>query len=431
MAGEIQYRFFVEIKIGGKFIGRDAVDSFEWKSFLNGGYEIRVNVTDLGHRLLNDIRLWDDTYLRAARKDPLIVEFRMGYPGGARFETCNGKFKTAIVSDLTIYGDPMLGSIEFIAIDPPSWYLNAGKGDGKVFTGNISKVIEDVVRQSTGGKIRAKVSNTKDDPNGKWGMHRQDPKTFIMSLLDWSSGVLNNSESGWMIGVDDETIYVEDQKDFLQRRKHLADYNGSVGTKRRNDIMEYSVLNNTLITAYQTRLITQGISAVSGKFLDKQTEPDKTEIRDENTTQKLNAKVDKTMSYDKPRGEYSTSIIANPELSGGEVGLKYEDWIGGRPQQLYLSMLPMVMRCRFTVRGDYRFFDNNNLGVSTIKLTWKDIGSIGPDGIPKDYFLHGHWIVYGFHHRMALGKQPRWWTDVYAYRIDWDAEAQNIPERSR
>lgn len=426
MAGEVRAQFFAEIIFNGTKIGQGRIDAFEWKSFVNGGYEIRASISDPGHRFLNDIEVWRKDYLAKARRDPLEIKFKMGYLGGppAEFETYQGKYKKAIISDLTIHGDVAVGGIEFVAIDPPSWYLNAGKSDGKIFTGNVSKVIKDVVQEATGGAISAQVSETKDDQKGKWPMMRQDPKTFILSLMDWSSRIINTEESMWMVGVDDNTIYVESQQDFRQRQKHIADYNASTTRERRNDIMEYSVLNNTLLTAYQARLTTQGISVVSGKFLDKQVEPKKVEIRDENTTQKLNAKVDPTMSYKKPSKDYSTSIIANPEFSGGELGIKYEDWIGGRPQQLYLQMLPMIMRCRFTVKGDYRFYDNNNLGVATIKLTWKDIGS---DGVKKDYFLHGHWIVYGFHHRMVRGEEPHWYTDIYAYRIDHDSSAQLLP----
>ena len=98
------------------------------------------------------------------------------------------------------------------------------------------------------------------------------------------------------------------------------------------------------------------------------------------------------------------------------MGMKYDDYIDGRARQIYLSMLPMVMRMKIQVMGDHRFHDPTKIGTSTIELQWKDIEE-------EDFFLSGKWLIYGWVHYANRGE---WLTDVYLYRIDHNAAAQRI-----
>jgi hypothetical protein len=81
-------------------------------------------------------------------------------------------------------------------------------------------------------------------------------------------------------------------------------------------------------------------------------------------------------------------------------------------------MLNLVMRIkiRCTGVGKKSLANSHNLGVSKLKILWKD-----PDD--KDYFLDGDWLVYGFHHIVTPG---HWYTDIYCARPDFDALGQPI-----
>jgi hypothetical protein len=400
---------FARVKIaGGPEIGETQMLAFEWKSFVNGGYIVRCKVSDPNLSLLRDKVI--KQYLQKAREAPTEIEFAIGYVGGDETET-----RKESITDLDLYGDSPHGGFEFVAIDPPNWFLNGGLGDGKVYEGSVSDVIEKCVKEYA-PDIKVEVTKTEDNPKGCWAMMRQDPKTFIQSLLDWSAS-LTPKKTNWMVASVDKKIIIKEQHDFFQNRRHFGNYNNSMGLDKTNDIVDYAVLNNSFVSVYQNALVTQGLSAVSGKFLDVQTSKDKTEIRDENTENKANTRTDAEKAFKKPSCKWSTSIMAVPELAGGEMGIKYEEWIGGRARNLFISMLPMVMRVRLTIHGDPEYHDSSKLGVSTLNINWKDFDK-------QDFFLAGRWLVYGFHHRMTKIKKPRWFTDVYIYRIDHDADSK-------
>ncbi len=126
--------------------------------------------------------------------------------------------------------------------------------------------------------------------------------------------------------------------------------------------------------------------------------------------------MDQKQGFDKPDRDWATSIIAVPEHSAGDVGIKYGDYIDGRARGLFLNMLGLVMRMRLRVTGEHKLDDSSKLGVSTLTVSWQDI-----DGEP--YFLSGRWLIYGFHHIVS---RDGWWTDIYIARLDHDASAKKI-----
>jgi hypothetical protein len=401
----------VTLKIaGGREIGVQRMIAFEWKAFVNHGYVVRGKVIDPYFRVLKEVAV-SQQYLSQARQAPTEIKFKIAWDGDPELET---EERTAYISDLDQYGKGEQAQFEFVAVDPASWMLNAGDGNGKVYKGNITKVIKDVVSDYA-ANINVQVTETEDDKNGLWPMMRQDPKSFIQSMLDWSAN-LNPQKTHWLTVSKDFDLHIKEQADLLANKTHFGHYNLSFDNKRINDVQHYTLLTNNFLSVFQNSVITQGISTISGKFIDKKTDNEKVEIRDENTGNKINARIDSKKGFSKPQCKWATSINAIPEHSAGEIGVKYEDYVGGRARNLYLNMLPMVMRVRIGIDGDKKFDDPTKLGVSTININWKDEDN-------EDYFLSGRWIVYGFHHKVT---RKRWVTDLYLYRIDHNANARPI-----
>jgi len=399
----------------GKDLGHFLAD-FEWKSFVNGGYIIRAKFSDPYLTMLRKLMSENQDFLGNARKKETKIKFQIYWKDIAK----KTPKRLAFITDIDIIGNAAFSGFEIIAVDPPSWYLNAGNGSGKVYEGRVSDVIKEVIKEYTKGGIKATVTKTEDNPKGIWPMMRQDPKTFIRSLLDWSCS-FTKKRTNWLITSKDDEIVIQEQFDMRQHAESFGTLDANFGSKP-NDILKFNLVSNVFMSTIQNRLTTQGLSSVSGKYLDKETDKDKVEVRDDNTGNKINAKIDKRLGYTKSDKNWSTSIMAIPEPTGGELGKTYDEFVDGRARNIYMNMLPMVMRMMVTINGDYRFNDSSKLGVSSIKLSWKDEED-------KDYFLSGKWLVYGFHHRIittlaSKNSKPKWETDLYLYRIDHDANAK-------
>ena len=101
--------FHTEIRIaGGEEIGRKQLKSFEWKSFINGGYVIRAKIIDPDLRYFRDhLKIKD--FLRDARRIPTEVRFKMLYPGASETEE-----RIAYITDLDIYGSAQNAAFDFL-----------------------------------------------------------------------------------------------------------------------------------------------------------------------------------------------------------------------------------------------------------------------------------------------------------------------------
>jgi hypothetical protein len=383
---------------------------------MNGGYIIRAVIADGYLKVLTDLFVTND-YLRNMRKGPTEVTFQIGWQGteGPKSDTY-----LAYLVDVRAIGTGNNAGMEFIAIDPPSWFLNAGKGDGRVYKGKVSDVIKQVVNDYSGGKVTPEVSDTKDNPENRWWMMRMDPKTFIKSMLDWSC-TMCNKQTAWITASDGNTsqaqprIIIKEQADLTPN--NLGIINCTSTNDDTGDLIKFDFASDAIITEYQTKLVTQSISSVSGQYIDKKSDKQHAVVDDDDTGNKFNARTDAEHSYKKPDGEYSTSIMAIPELPGREMGLKYQDYVDGRARGRFMSMLPFAMRLKATVRGSPTLTKSTELGVSTLTLKWS--GSFLPN-----FFMGGNWMYYGFHHRFRPGQYE---TDVYLYRFDYDAAARQIP----
>jgi len=421
----------ITLKITG---GKDFSGNFEkleWASFINSGYIVRAKVIDPYFAILEDLAA--DKYLEKGRVEPTQLEFAIKWVDGPATEK-----RKAYLAYLNGRGVVENARLEFIGIDPPSWWLNAGDADGSVWgkgdphgtdSGRISDVIKSVIKKyyisrdkSTNPGPSSKVSDTDDSKENLWWMMKMDPKTFISSLLEWSSSI-TPKKSAWVVASVDHEIKIKEMNslpdDLPANKKDFGVFNVNTNMPGAGDIKKIEILANNVISVFQTKLITQGISTISGQFIDKITQKKKVSVEDENTSAKLNTNIGPDRGFKKPdnKTDWATSVHMVPEFSAGDLGMAYADYIDGRARTMFMDMLNMVMRLRVRVNGDYRFDDSSILGASTLTLSWKD----HPD--EKPYFLSGKWIIYGFHHIVT---RVNWWTDLYLYRIDYDAAAKKL-----
>ncbi|MHA2404389.1 MAG: hypothetical protein ACXADH_15430, partial [Candidatus Kariarchaeaceae archaeon] len=124
----------------------DSLVSLEMQAMANGGYTIRGRFADLNFNLYN--KLIEEGYFKNARQKPMKVQFRCKWDFNAKTPESSTKLIIAfLISVETVQPEADdRNLIEFVAIDPPSWYLNAGDASGKCYTGNIGSVMQQVVK---------------------------------------------------------------------------------------------------------------------------------------------------------------------------------------------------------------------------------------------------------------------------------------------
>lgn len=391
---------------------------FEWKSFLNGGYIIKASVYDPYWQGLRSII---EDYLKTARKEPTELKWSIEWATTDR----KTEERTAILTDLYIpQGSQNGGNLEFVAIDPPSFFLNAGNCDGSSFEGKVSDVIRQVVNRYA-PDISLDISETKDHDKNRFWMMRQDPKTFIMSMLDWSASITND-KTNWIVASSDNELIIKEQSEF--DGEDFGIFSVNADSPSMNDVLEFDYLADSFITTLQTKLITQGISSTTEKYLDKKVDEDErfVFVKDENTSNKRNTGIGSDRGFTKPKDSLNfddgqsasggTSVIAIPELSGSELGIPYEQFIDGRARNRFLRMLSMVSRLKIRVNGNSDLDDSTKLGVSTCTLQWFDAEQM-------NFFLGGKWLIYGWHHVVS---RNHWYTDMYLTRLDHDSSARSL-----
>lgn len=383
------------------------IQKFEWASFVNGGYIVRGRVYDPYFNILKNLAT--KGYLKEGRNKETKVKFKLKWSEGD--ET---KERIAFMTTMNASGKNESGEIEFIAIDPPSFYLNEGTADGKFYKGNVTQVIRQVVSEFA-PNVKLEITETDDNKENIWYMMRQDPKTFIRSLLDWSASV-TPKKTHWVVASVDEKIIIKEESELESKDfgVYHVNRNGTTG----KDALYYELLADNFISPLQTKLITSGISAISGEFLDKisDTGEQKVIVKDENTPNKVNVNITQAQGFKKPDKKWATVVMAIPEHNAGEVGIQYSKYIDGRARGLFLNMLNLVMRMRLRVTGEHMFHDSSELGVAKCTVSWKDIDE-------EPYFLAGKWLIYGFHHIMTVAN---WTTDIYMARLDFDASAKKV-----
>jgi len=399
------------------------VNRFHWISMVDNGYIIRARVQDPYYNIMRQLVGPGEggngyVVLKGARKEPekLEIKFKIRWTGGDW--TNDGKPRKAIITNLASKGDPQNGYLEFVAVDPASWWLNGGYAAGKIYTGNVSDVVQQVVNEFA-SSVTLDIDETEDSKNNKWQMMRIDPRNFIMSLLDWSASV-TKKKTAWVVNShsddDGDRLWIKELATVA--KKDYGEYIVNTTGGGATEVPRLETLSDMFLTVTQTNIVTQGLSAVTGKYIDKITSKDNVIIKDSNTGNKINTEFGQDRGYAKPDDDkkWSTGMVALPEHNAGDVGIKYEDYIDGRARGAFIRLLNMVMRAKLTVIGDPKFHSNQHLGAATIDVVMNDIEN-------DIYFLSGKWLVHGFHHVIS-GRG--WVTNLYVSRLDFDANAQKV-----
>lgn len=442
-------RWVVDLWIGGDTVNLSrAVVKFEWKSMVNGGFIVRARLEDPYFALLEKYIEGDSGLLRSGRQhdNPTLVTFRMRWDTGY-----TGPKRVALVTDMQAIGDRTYsGGFEFIAVDPVSYYINSGDASGKMYKGKIGGkggIIDQVIKEyavkdisKLGYSLEVEVGDTTDQENTYWQM-RQDPKTFIGSLLEWSSS-LTKHKTSWIVANGQDTadykkLKIEVKESHTSKLSWPKDVteSGSIIEGRPlvlryggppqqpiGDIHSWSIVTNNFLSALNTKLVTSGISSISGEYLDTVVDTDEkfVSVKDDNTENKPNPKLKPQQAFKKPindeRGWSHVQFI--PEFNGGDLGVPYKEYISGRARKNYLDLLNLLMRIKVTVRGQPRLFDSTELGRTKVNLKWLKIQPV--DG-PQQRFTDGDWLMYGWHHRCS--NTFGWETDVFLMRLDYDAKA--------
>ena len=381
-----------------------------WSAVTNSGYVISVTINDAGFHVLRTF-LIQQGYFSTARQKPVFAKARLTWAGIGNTTGWRSVIITNLHSMTKVSGT--IAKNRFTGIDPPSWYLNRGNASGKVYNGRVSDALKSCIMDYVPNTITVNVTETTDSNHNKWWMMRQDPSTFIASILEWSCALTPN-RGQWVVISNEDSISIREQLSIASNNVGL--YNGPGGAGAH--ITNWEMLADNALSISMTKLVTQGASAVTGQYFDRITDAGESQVfvGDSTTQNKYKANTTASKTFTKPTDDQVgwTSIAGIPEIySGGELGLTYDKYVDGRARQLYLNMLNYVHRVRFQVYGHGIYNDSTGLGTDTITVSWFDV-----DG--QSYFLAGNWIIYGYSHKFKLGK---WMTNLYCARIDWDSLA--------
>lgn len=395
---------------------------FEFKGMVNGGYIVKITLADLGFNILS--QLIEDGYFKETRRRPIPIKFQLSSGKNGTYPETATKPQIAIILDVKMRAKGgNLSHVSFTAIDPPSWYLNIGDASGGVWKGRVDQVIKQVVNKYAPG-INVDVDRTVDSDKNKWWMMRMDPKTFISSLMEWSSSI-TQKKTQWLLTSDGYDLSIREQASFISRQRAFYRYFSRFG---HSTISGVEIIGDNSLSILQSKLVTSGASAVSGQYLDRITDLDekKVFVKDSRTENKQIPKTNDDQSFTKPNDTGPTnvgwtSITSIPEIySAGDLGLKYDDYIDGKPRSLWLNMVNSLLRAKFTVLGHGEWSDSRGLGVDTIFIKWPCNKS---DSGETYWWATGSWLVYGFHHKAT---SDGWSTDLYCARYDHDSNAKKV-----
>jgi hypothetical protein len=403
---------------------------------------VRCEIVDTNFNRLKN--LMDTYYLRKARQEYTVMEFEIRWerggdktpPKDSKSQADSTGYHIAYITNIDATGFHTAGRLEFIAIDIPTYWLNAGDSSGKAYRGNIKDVMESVVNEyfiTPNKKGEVVITDTNDSKQNVWYMMRQDPRTFINSMLEWSSP-LTDDKTSWIVTSRCEkdkppSLWIRKQAD--KPNKNFGAYVVNTNAPSGHDIIkDFQFVSDNYMSLYQKNIITQGLSATTGAYYDRIFDKKRriVHVHDENTAAKLNTKIDEKTGFKKPNKsisplaphDWSTDIGAIPQHNAGDIGIKYSNYIDGRARKYFLNNINMVMRVKLKTIGDplWLIVDSHNLGSSKLKIIWQG------DDENDQYFMGKEWIVYGFHHEAIQAKM--FTTYLYCYRLDYDADSRKI-----
>jgi hypothetical protein len=419
----------VGVDVGGSCV------KYEFMAMLNGGEQVRAKFLDPYFTIYKNFvgnEYFD--YSRSEVMAPVEIQSLIKWNTSSNVKT---ETQSHALVTMAPSGNTNASEIEFLAVDYPSYILAGGDAGGASYQGNISSVIQQVVTKYS--KSRCEVvfdSETQDNKFNRWWQMRMDPKTFIMSLLEWSTS-LSENKTRWLLYPDGDKLIIKEQASMESQYRATYEWRGYSGTQdaRTGDIIDWEFIGDNALQMIQHQLVTSGISAVSGAYFDQsqyKKNKDVVFVGDNQTSNKFKPKVDVSnnilkRSYIKPNANADptddgcvgwSDVASIPEFSAGDMGLRYHEYIDGIARGIYLSSSSTLLRIRFRVMGHYIWSGSEGLGADTINITL----SSSVDGGPP-YFVAGNWIVYGFHH---IYKPGSWITDLYCYRLDRNASAKDV-----
>jgi hypothetical protein len=421
-------RIKIEFLLGG-LAGKDfghLFRKFEFRGMMNGGYIIRAGLFDTNYNLLN--QLIEEGYFKETRKKPVYVKFQiLASPDGVYPQTATKPAQLAILLSIDANCKSAdIGNLDFIALDPPSWFLNMGDAAGTMYKGRVDQVISKVIKDYAPSIQLMDVSRTIDSEENKWWMMRQDPKTFLASLMDWSASI-TQKKTQWLVEMDGNKMWVREQAAIPHRHRAYYRY---FGNQSIDTIQEMSFRADNALSVVETKLLTSGCAAISGQYLDRIVDqPEKIVfVKDNRTLTKQVARISDEQGFSKPPDARPqqvgwSHVTSIPEIySAGDLGVPYEGHIDGRPRAMWLNMVNALLRAKFTVLGHGEWSETQGLGVDTMFVKWTS--GHNPDGDGELFWWPtGNWVVYGFHHIVTPGG---WMTDLFGARFDWDSAATKV-----
>lgn len=396
-------------------------NKFEWTCFVNAGHRITVSFRDT-HQHVLDKETINKLLEKAKGEDGLDVEVRIwqDYHRKTGKKSTKRRYKVLTLNS-SLLGSLTEATLEIVAVDQASWYLNRGKCDGHAYQGNVTSVIQQIVKKYAPG-IQAEVDDTKDDKNNWWWDMRLDPKTVISSLVEWSSKITKR-ETPLVIHCQDNEFKCREWAGLPPTKvngKKFFIAHKDADSKEWTDRGELQILSNNLLAPAATRLYTASVSAITGLYIDKQNPQldDRHKYADDKFTPgKLKPEVKSDQSYKKPTGEFSTLIEPVPEHNNGDVGLKYQDYSVGRARDWFIKTLYTTLRVKVTIEpGDTDFDDVYACGRDRIRLEVIQLDR-------QPYYIHGDWMLYGFRH---MCDWEHWKTELLLSRIEYNATGRGI-----
>ena len=407
---------------------------YEFIAMLNGGEQVRAKFNDPHFTVYKNFvgnEYFD--YSRSETIAPVEIQSLIQWHSSSGLKTVTQNHALVTMAPC---GNSNSSDIEFLAIDYPSYVLTGGDAGGASYQGNVTSVIKQVVDKYSKSKCEVIFdSETKDNKYNRWWQLRMDPKTFILSLLDWSTS-LSDEKTRWILYPDGQRLTIKEQAAMISKHRATYEWRGFGGTsdKRTGDIIDWEFIGDNALQMVQHQLVTSGMSSISGAYFDQSQYKNKKDvvfIGDRQTSKKFKPQVNQTgglsRSYASPDTDADPSdggcvgwstVPSIPEFSAGDMGVKYKDFIDGTARGIYLSSSSTLLRIRFRVMGHYIWSGSEGLGVDTIDITLTSSLEGGPP-----YFVAGNWIVYGFHH---IYKPGSWTTDLYCYRLDRNAVAKEV-----
>lgn len=421
------------------------VSNLRFQAMVNGGYIVEFELYDASYNIHR--RLKREELFTAFRGEPIFVDFRIRH---SRLDTppknATKKHRAILVSKTT-YGEVADNATIYItAVDPPTWRLTRGKAQGNAYKGRVSDVIRDVAREN---EVSIVITETVDSKQNIWYPMRQDPLSFICSLLEWSSAI-TPKKTDWLVAAESvyengrptDTLYVEEQAAKTSQQRGFYRY--AAGATHTN-IIDWEVLMDGAMNILHQGFTAQGADSTTGKYLDKTADDIATAqgrakanmvVTDGNTPNKFIARTTDRPILNTTLGELRqdglTSFASTPEIySAGDLGVDYKEYIAGRARGLWLRMVNNLIRARFRVIGDGEWSGASGLGRDTIFIKWVP-GRPDPradDEVQffvdeEEWWLTGNWLVYGYKHYVD---DSQWYTDLYCCRYDFNSESQKVP----